>query len=446
MHDIETADGTRVPGGTRIEPTQVLADDSQPTRLIWIDASQGASGDMLLGALLDAGADAGSVAAVLNLVAPGQLHLQTRRVQRGPFSALKVDVIADEVDPPARHLSDIVDMLNIPDMPSVTVELALAAFRMLARAEASVHGTTVEEVHFHEVGALDSIGDIVGVAEAIRTLGVSSGSSSIVAVGTGTVHTQHGVLSVPPPAVVELSKGWEVQAGGPVEAGELCTPTGMVLIRALCDRVETLPPILVESVGTGAGSRVRADRPGLLRVVIGQPAGTSGADAHTPREVLEVAANVDDMDPRLWPAVLDRLLDAGAVDAWLTPITMKKGRPAHTVSALTDRKHATAITDALIAHTSTIGVRMSAPWQRTVLERVWCPVRVEDHLVRIKVSGGGPGTLIKQATPEFVDVEALATDLNCTQRTALDMANAEARRAELYPGAPWPAASKPDTS
>lgn len=448
-HSIATADGEQVPQGTRIEPTAVLEHDPHQNRQIWIDASQGASGDMLLGALLDAGADAGSVAAVLNLVAPNKLHLQTRRVQRGPFSALKVDVIADEANPPARHLSDIAHMLDVPGIPPFTVGLALAAFGPLAEAEAAVHGTTVDEVHFHEVGALDSIGDIVGVAEAIRTLGVGQGASSVVAVGTGTVQTQHGLLSVPPPAVIELSRGWQVEAGGPPEAGELCTPTGMALIRALCDHVAGLPAMAVDSVGTGAGSRIRADRAGVLRVVIGAPADrpmteevggstASAPSAETPFEVSEVVANVDDLDPRLWPAVLDRLLDAGAVDAWLTPIIMKKGRPSHVVTALAHPSDTSSVTDALITHTSTIGVRVSAPWRRRVLDREWFPVHVDGHPVRIKVSGGGPGTAIQQATAEFVDIEALATVLGCSQRVALSRAQSVAWQAGLHPGAPWP--------
>lgn len=444
-HGVTTADGGRVPEGTRIEPTEVLAHAPSATRAVWIDASQGASGDMLLAALIDAGADAGSIAAVLDLVAPHKLHLQTRRVQRGPFSAMKVDVIADEVNPPARHLSDIVQMLSVPGIPAFTVDLALAAFRPLAEAEAAVHGTTVEQVHFHEVGALDSIGDIVGVAEAIRTLGIGEGASSVVAVGSGTVQTQHGLLTVPPPAVIELSRGWQVEAGGPPEAGELCTPTGMALIRALCDRVEGLSTMTVESIGTGAGSRIRADRPGVVRVVIGSPPAVTptrendeSAAEHSPREVSEVAANVDDLDPRLWPAVLERLLEAGAVDVWLTPVLMKKGRPSHIVTALAPTPAIPNVTDCLLAHTSTIGVRVSAPWHRRVLERAWFPVIVSGHPVRIKVSGEGPGAEIHQATAEFVDVEALSEALGIPQKVALGNAQSAAWAVGLHPEAPWP--------
>lgn len=437
---VVTADGGLVPAGTRIEPGDIWRGNPTPRKL-WIDATQGASGDMLLGALLDAGADGASIAAVLDRMAPGKLHLQTRRVVRGGFAATKVDVIADEQDPPARHLSDVEALINTPGIPATTQQLALRAFRALAVAEAAVHGTDVDDVHFHEVGALDSIGDIVGVCEAIRTLGVREATSSVVAVGSGTVRTQHGLLAVPPPAVAELARGWQIEAGGPPEAGELCTPTGLTLIRALCDKVETLPQLAVDTIGVGAGSRIRSDRPGLLRVLIGTlddaPHPAEDDDA-PPTEVVEVSANVDDLDPRLWPAVIDRLLDAGSVDAWLTPIVMKKGRPAHTISALVPPQFVADVTEALITHTSTIGVRTSAPWRRRVLQRTWRTLDVDGHRVRIKISGDGPGSTIQQATAEFADVEALADAVHVPQRVALARAMAVAWREGLYPGAPWP--------
>lgn len=441
---LTTADGDPVAPGHRIDPGQIWRGETSHLDTLWIDATQGAAGDMLLAALIDAGADAGSVAAILELIAPGQLHLQSRRVQRGPFAALKVEVIADEPDPPLRQLRDIEAMLDIPGIPVTTQRLATSAFRSLAKAEAAVHGIDPESVHFHEVGALDSIGDIVGVCEAIRTLGVEHAVSSVVALGAGTVHTRHGLLPVPPPAVSELARGWQVEAGGPADVGELCTPTGMTLIRTLCAGVGPLPAMTVQAVGVGAGSRPRADRPGVLRVVVGTR--TEGRPARplqpeqeqAPQEICEVSANIDDLDPRVWPAVIDRLLDAGSVDAWVTPIIMKRGRPAHTVSALAPPTQVDAVVDALITHTSTIGVRVSPPWRRRVLRRIWRSVDVDGVAVRIKVSGDGPGSTIQQATAEFVDVEALAAHLGCAQRVALARAQGAAWRAGLHPGAPWP--------
>lgn len=455
MHDhttggrITTADGADVEAGERFAPGQVRVDYQGAGRYLWIDASQGASGDMLLAALIDAGADAASVAAVLDLVAPGKLHLQWRRVTRGAFTAMKVDVIADEPDPPVRHLSDVLALLAAPGVPSTTRDLAVAAFTRLAEAEAAVHGTDVESVHFHEVGALDSIGDIVGACEAFRTLGIVEATSSVVALGSGTVNTQHGLLSVPPPAVLQLSRGWPVTAGGPEDAGELCTPTGMTLIRTLCSHSAPVPTMTPDAIGVGAGTRIRQDRAGVLRVVIGAPtaddASPSPSDAPTPLPtrrdargaVHEVSANVDDMDPRVWPAVIDRVMDAGALDAWLTPVLMKKGRPAHVITALAPPGEVGGVAEALITHTSTIGVRISPAMHRRVLQRTWVPVEVEGHQVRIKVSGDGAGT-IQQATAEFADVERLAGELDCPQRVALATAQGVAWKAGLQPGAPWP--------
>lgn len=449
MHDITTgghhhrhsADGQHVEPGVRIEAGELWTNPGLSHRRLWIDASQGASGDMLLGALLDAGADAGSVARVLEIVAPGKLHLQTRQVERGPFTACKVDVIADEPAPPTRHLSDVEEMLETPGVPHLTRQWALEAFRRLAEAEAKVHGMDVEEVHFHEVGALDSIGDIVGTCEALRTLNVTQATCSIVAVGAGEVTTQHGVLSVPPPAVAELAKGWRIEAGGPPDVGELCTPTGMTLIRTMCSRVETLPEMVTTEIGIGAGSRIREDRAGVLRAFVGhveEATATRPPSEQSATQVNEVSANVDDLDPRVWPAVIDRLIDAGAVDAWLVPIIMKKGRPAHTIVALAPSQNVSDVTDALITHTSTIGVRVSSPMQRRVLHRIWVPVTVDGHRVRIKVSGDGEGSTIQQATAEFVDVEELAEALDCPQRVALAQAQTVAWAAGLHPGAPWP--------
>lgn len=447
-----TADGEQVPKGTVIEPGPVWTGVGAHHKL-WIDASAGASGDMLLAALIDAGADSQSIAAVLDLVAPGKLRLQTRRVERGPFSALKVDVLADEPNPPHRHLSDIRTMLAHPDIPEATRKFALDAFTRLAGAEATVHGTDIESVHFHEVGALDSIGDIVGVAEALRTLGVDSFTTSTVAVGAGFVDTQHGRLSVPPPAVLELSKGWVVEAGGPPDVGELCTPTGMALLRAGATAVEPMPRMSILTAGVGAGGRDRKDRANVLRVTMGvDPSDTDSGHVtalsindEQDTSIREISANVDDLDPRVWPAVIDRLLDAGAVDAWLVPILMKKGRPAHTVVALAPGKMMRSVADALLTHTSTIGVRATSPMHRRVLERLWVPIDVEGAEVRIKISGDGPGKTIQQATAEFADVEKLAERLGVSQRFALAQAQSAAWAQGLRPGEPWPSKERKES-
>ncbi|MDO4259104.1 MAG: nickel pincer cofactor biosynthesis protein LarC [Actinomycetaceae bacterium] len=449
-HSVVSADGHEIPRGETITPTQI-APDPAASRTLFIDVSAGASGDMLLGALLDAGADAGSVAAVLDAVIPGQVALQRRQVVRGPFAALKVDVVAREMDPPARHLSDIRALLDNPAVPEKTRRTAVAAFELIAQAEARAHGMSIEDVHFHEVGALDSIGDVVGVAEALRTLGVESAWCGTVAVGAGHVHTQHGILSVPPPAVLNLADGWRIEAGGPPDVGELCTPTGMALLRVVCEQVEVMPPIQVASSGSGAGTRIRPDRDGLLRVIVGESsASTVSESAHAdgafegrfvaagPWEGVDpalVECNIDDLDPRLWPGILDALLAAGAKDAWLTPILMKKGRPAHILSALCSPTDLERITEEIFARTSTIGLRI-LPVSRQVLDRCHLPVKVRGHDIRVKVSGRGGR--ITTVTPEFDDCQSVAQALGMNPAQVLAEAGLRAQELGMRPGENWP--------
>nr|BFE71715.1 hypothetical protein GCM10020092_050160 [Actinoplanes digitatis] len=274
----------------------------------WIDASAGVAGDMLLGALLDAGAGLEVVRRAIDEVLPGSVALSVTQVTRAGLRALKADVDPLVAAPPHRTWRDIRPLLEGNDD-------ALAVFGRLVGAEARVHGTEPEEVHFHEVGALDSIADVVGVCAALRDLGVTSVSAGEVALGSGRVRTAHGELPVPAPAVLELARGWRVSGGG---GHELATPTGLAVIRALATRCEDLPPMTVDAVGVGAGGRDTPGRANVVRVVIGAPEpGTA--------EAVVLEANVDDLDPRLWPGVLAGLLSAGADDAWLVPILMKKG-------------------------------------------------------------------------------------------------------------------------
>lgn len=446
MHDhiVVTADGASVPRGTRIAPTR-FAEAPSP-RVAWLDVTEGVAGDMLLGALLDAGADAGSVACAVEAVAPGRIHLQTRRVIRGAFAATKVDVIADETDPPARHLADIEEMIASAALPERTRDLALATFALIADAEAHAHGASVNTIHFHEVGALDSIGDIVGVAEAWRTLGVTAASASRIALGAGHVHAAHGTLTVPPPAVAYLATGWETEAGGPESVGELTTPTGMALVRVLASSQGALPPMRVCAQGFGAGTRVRCDRAGLTRILIGEPA--PHPHPSPPRgddtRVCEIRANVDDLDPRAWPAALERLLAGGARDAWLTPILMKKGRPAHTLSVLAPPDLVDDLAAIVFAHTSTLGVRIGAPQRRLTLARRHVPVDVDGQRIRVTVAAAHPGEPLLRIQPEYEDLATAATALNVGIPEVLDRARVACAARGLVPGAPWPAGGETD--
>jgi uncharacterized protein (TIGR00299 family) protein len=394
-------------------------------RHLWVDASGGVAGDMLLGALLDAGAVLDVVRSAVSAVVPGEVEVRTRVVSRAGLRALKVDVASAAEDHPHRAWAQIRSLLHAADLPGPVRERALAAFSLLADAEARVHGRHPDEVHFHEVGSWDSIADIVGVAAALADLGVERVVTSAVAVGSGRVRSAHGDLPVPVPAVLELARGWRVFAGG---AGELATPTGMALVRAVSDECGALPPFAVSAVGIGAGGRDVAERANVVRVVVGEPEVPTGT-----MWVLET--NVDDMDPRLWPTVLSALLARGAADAWLVPILMKKGRPAHTLSVLAHDADRDGLRAAVLSLTSTLGVR-EHPVSRTALARDWRTVSVRGRDVRVKV-GLRAGRIV-HATPEFEDVAAVAGARGVPVREVLDEAVAAAGSAGLRSGGAWP--------
>ena len=375
-------------------------------RHAWIDASAGIAGDMLLGALLDAGASVEAVRAAIEAVAGDAVRLHTREVRRAGLRALKADIELVDPDPPHRHWREIRDLL--------ADRTAAAVFRRLAEAEARVHGIAPDEVHFHEVGALDAIADVVGCCAALDDLGITSVSASPVALGSGTVRAQHGRLPVPAPAVAELSLGWRVSAGG---AGELATPTGMALLRTFAQVCEPLPVMELTSVGVGAGTRDPAGRPNIVRVLLGEK-------TEEPAEsLILLEANIDDLDPRLWPGVLGGLIDLGAADAWLTPILMKKGRPAHTLSVLCREDLAEAARDRIFRDTSTLGVRHSRRG-RIALDRGFVEVSVGSGRVRVKV--GSRDGVVLQVMPEFEDVAALAREQGRPERVILQEALAAA--------------------
>ena len=396
-------------------------------RHAWIDASAGIAGDMLLGALLDAGASADAMQSSVDAVLPGAVRIRVHAVTRGGLRALKADIDVLAADPPHRTWRDIRELLVAAARPERVRNRALAVFARLADAEAYVHGVAPDDVHFHEVGALDSIADVVGVCAALEELGISTLSGSSVAVGSGRVSTAHGELPVPVPAVLRLASGWEVQAGG---AGELATPTGMALLRTLCSTCEDLPSMQVETSGVGAGGRDVADRANVVRVVIGTRAQSFQGE---PAVLLE--ANIDDLDPRLWPGVLAGLLETGAADAWLVPMVMKKGRPAHTLTVLCSPDRADELREQIFRETSTLGVRES-PRRKVALERAFVDVAVAGEKVPVKVAHRD-GHIV-QVMPEFENVAAVARRQGRPERVVLQEAIAAATAAGLTVGAPLP--------
>jgi uncharacterized protein (TIGR00299 family) protein len=398
-------------------------------RHAWIDASAGVAGDMLLGALIDAGADLVAVQETVDAVIGESVKLGRTPVTRAGqhASRLSVEVIARDV--PMRDWRSIEHLIATAEMPAPVRDRALASFQRLAEAEARVHHVPQDHVHFHEVGALDSIADIVGVAAALHSLHIDSISASAVAVGSGRVHGAHGDLGVPVPAVVELATDWKIFAGG---VGELTTPTGMALLSALAERCEDLPLLRLQTSGAGAGSRDTVGRPNVTRVLIGER--VAGSDDSSDAAVL-IEANVDDLDPRLWPAVLTSLIAAGAADAWLVPIIMKKGRPAHTLTVLGRPDQAANLRQEVLAHTSTIGVRETTV-RKTALPRGWLDLTVAGHQLPIKIAHRD-GT-IWQVTPEFDDLEQAAAAQGLSPVAMLEEAAAAAAAAGLVSGAAVP--------
>ncbi|MDH2416972.1 nickel pincer cofactor biosynthesis protein LarC [Nocardioides sp. CER19] len=386
---------------------------TRSTRVGWLDAGSGVSGDMLLGACVDAGVPVEVLQqAVDRLGLPERVALSAEQVTRAGVGGTRVFVEVDETRH-HRRLGDILALLEALEPP--LRERAAAVFRALAAAEAAVHRVSTDEVEFHEVGALDSIADVVGAVAGLHWLGLDRLVCSPIALGGGRVRAAHGSLPVPAPAVLELLRGAGAPSlGGPIDR-ELATPTGVAVLVTLADGFGPMPPLVPELTGAGAGAADPESHPNLLRLVVGDAsAGDSPVPAGEPAVVLE--ANVDDLDPRLWPGVLTGLLDAGADDAWLTPIVMKKGRPAHTVSVLASPDRADALARVLLTRTSTIGLRRHA-LDKLPLPRKSVEVDVLGSSVRVKVAWLD-GAVVN-ASPEYDDVARVAAATGLPEKAVL---------------------------
>ncbi|WP_238993370.1 nickel pincer cofactor biosynthesis protein LarC [Nocardioides caldifontis] len=384
----------------------------------WVDATAGASGDMLLGALLDAGVPLEVVQRAVDAAAPEPVRLHVEEVRRAGLAALRCHVEAAP-STARRTPADVRALLDGADLPEPVRASAQAVFDRLATAEAEVHGVGVEKVHFHEVGALDAVADVVGVCAGFHHLGLTALTVSTVAVGSGRTDSEHGSLPVPVPAVARLLRGVPSYAG-PATA-EACTPTGAALLVTLADGFGPQPPMTVAAVGSGAGGRDPGSHPNVTRLLVGEPVGA------TPAAVV-VETNVDDLDPRLWPDVLAALLAAGASDAWLTPILMKKGRPAHTLSVLVAPGRLAAVRREVFRHTSTIGVR-EVGYAKTALDREVHRVDVDGHQVRVKVARLDGEVVNVQ--PEYDDVAAVARTTGRSGKDVLADACSRARALRL---------------
>jgi uncharacterized protein (TIGR00299 family) protein len=346
--------------------------------------------------------------------------------------------VAAESSSVIRTWGNIRSLLEQAPLPEPVRKLALDVFARLARAEATAHRTEPDQVRFHEVGALDAIADVVGTAAGLHALGIDTVAASPIALGYGMTRGEHGLLPVPGPAVLALLE--EVSA--PVYSGgvtaELCTPTGAALLAATVTEWGSLPALRIEAVGNGAGGRDLDELPNVLRIVVGAAVEGDPSVALGPAagSALVVEANVDDLDPRIWPAVLGALLAAGADDAWLTPIVMKKGRPAYTLAVLCGDETAEAVRRTIFTETSTIGMREHRVGKRA-LDRTTTTVHVDGVAIRVKTAVLD-GRVVN-AIPEYDDVAAAAAELARPVKAVLAAATAAAHAAGLAPGAPGPA-------
>jgi len=412
--------------------------------IIYIDAFIGAAGDMLLGALLDAGLPEAALREVLARMPVAGYRLEVRRDMRMGLAATRAAVcLTDEADhahgtahhdqghhdegrpdeghhghPHARHLPEILEIIAGANLPGRAAGRASAVFRRLAEAEAKVHGTTPDQVHFHEVGAVDAIVDIVGVCSGLALMGDPRVIVSPLPMGSGFVASAHGRLPIPAPAVVELARGIPVAASD--EPGELTTPTGAALLVTLAERFGPMPAMIPEAVGYGAGSRQGRTAPNVLRVILGrEPAGSP--DAAEADSVWVLEANLDDVTGETLGATTRALLDAGALDAWLAPITMKKGRPGIILGCLVDDARRAAVEDAIFRQTTTFGIRRTRA-ERSKLARRHVEVATPFGPVRIKI-GTRAGQVVT-ALPEYEDCLRLAQSRGIAFREVYDAARA----------------------
>ncbi|HOE64952.1 MAG TPA: nickel pincer cofactor biosynthesis protein LarC [Candidatus Hydrogenedentes bacterium] len=392
-------------------------------KAIYFDCYSGASGDMILGALIDAGADFQRLRQGLeSLKVPGYT-IAIEHVARKGVKACQFRVVIDETHvAPHRHLRHILEIIDAGDLPQEVKTAAARTFQRIAEVEAAIHDTTIEKVHFHEIGAIDSIVDVVGAHLALHDLGVDRVYASALHVGSGTVQCDHGLMPVPAPATAALLEG--VPCYGGDVPGELVTPTGAALLAQMAKQFGPMPAMRIAKIGYGGGTRDLQDRPNVLRVLVGDL--TEEAD---PRErIVVMEAMVDDMQPELFPPFIADVLAAGARDAFLTPVIGKKGRPAYVVTILCDEEKSSDITRSLFHGTTTIGVRMRTE-HRVCLPRELRAVRTPWGAVRVKV------TMLEgeihTAAPEFEDCRARAEEAKAPVRRVYEAALAAALQGEF---------------
>lgn len=394
-------------------------------KTLYFDCFCGASGDMILGALVDAGADFGAIRQALKALDVSGYSLAAEKATKHGIMATQFTVNIDAAHAqPRRHLRHIVEIIEGGDLPLEVKQASIETFRTLAQCEAEVHGTSPEDIHFHEVGAVDSIVDIVGAHLALHQLKPQRIVSSPLPVGSGTVKCEHGVLPVPAPATALLLRGTP-SYGGDVQ-GEMVTPTGAALITQLAEAFGPMPEMHVNSIGVGSGTKDVPDRPNVLRVFLGE---TDGTGPETEKEtIVVIEANIDDMNPELFPSLIAQLIDTGARDAFLTPILGKKGRPALLVTVLADEDKVTEVTGVLFRGSTTLGLRMRRE-QRVCLKREWKNVGTPWGKVAVKIGRIDRESI--RTSPEYEDCARLAREAGVSALGVYEVAYAAAIKGEF---------------
>jgi uncharacterized protein (TIGR00299 family) protein len=386
-------------------------------RLAYFDCPSGASGDMILGALVDAGAPFEALSRELAGLGVAGYRLERREVIKAGFRATKVDVALGHHEAGHRGLREILDILERSHLTPAVQDMASRIFQRLAEAEARVHGTTPERVHFHDVGAVDAIVDVSGACIGLHLLGVDAVHVGALPVGGGFVDGPHGRIPVPGPATAELLKGFPTLDTG--IRRELVTPTGAAILTTLAAGAGTMPAMRVTAVGYGAGT-MELETPNVLRLFVGEAAVSAPTET-----IMQVETTVDDMSPQLYEPLLERLLEGGALDAWLTPVIMKRSRPGVVLTALCEPGRVADLSRLLFEESSTIGVRWTA-YQRSRLEREMVRLDTAYGPVTFKVSRlGGRAVTV---TPEFEEVRRIARDKGLPVREVLEQARVEGRR------------------
>jgi uncharacterized protein (TIGR00299 family) protein len=388
-------------------------------RVAYFDCPSGAAGDMIMAALVDAGVPLPALRAELGKLPLEGWTISAREVRKGPFRATKVDV---EIDHHAhRHQRSLRDILDILERSSLEVSVKARAARIftrLAEAEARVHGTDRESVHFHDVGAVDAIVDVTGGIIALDLAGVEAVHISALPIGGGLVGGPHGRIPVPGPGTAELLRGFPVVDTG-VKA-ELVTPTGAAILTTLAASAGRMPSLTVEAVGYGAGTMDLPDTPNILRCFLGTTPPAAAGD----ETVLQVETTIDDMSPQLYEPLIERLFGVGALDVFLQPVIMKRGRPGIVVTALCPPDRVRDLSQALFEESTTIGVRWSE-WRRARLDREMIVLTTAYGAIPFKVSRLG-GRIVT-ITPEFADVARIAREKSLPVREVLEQARADGR-------------------